>query len=76
MDSFFKMEAIRGFLNGLRSDGSLADAVKAGNEAADYAVEKWNQSRKKDYTVHRSMGSQDSMLWDYARRFKVRDEAR
>ena len=69
MDPFFKTEAIRGFLRSLRNGGTPEEAVAAGSTDADYAVEKWNKSRGRDYHTHRSAkGSQDSILWDYARR--------
>lgn len=51
MDSFFRMEAIRGCQSALRSGASLQEAIKAGQKESRAAVKIWNARR--EYQVHR-----------------------
>lgn len=51
MDSFFKMEAIRGVVSALRNTCSVSVAIKKGKQQSTFAVSKWNSQR--GYQVHR-----------------------
>ena len=51
MDSFFRMEAIRGTLGGLRRGLSLKKAVEEGKAVSEISVKIWNG--KQGYQVHR-----------------------
>lgn len=68
MDPFFRSEALRAFIHAAAINPCTpADAVQAGNEAANFAVKKWNASRG-DYQVHRALNGEESHLWHIARR--------
>jgi hypothetical protein len=67
MDGLFLGEGIRGFLNGINVGLPPMEAAEAGNGRANYAIEKWNHSRK-DYQVHRALDTIRPRLHDMARR--------
>lgn len=51
MDTFFRMEAIRGCMSALRLGKPLQEAVDDGKKTSEIAVKKWNDRR--EYQVHR-----------------------
>ncbi len=51
MDSFFRLEGLRGIMSALRAGKSLEASLDAGKERSRIAVRKWNESR--EYQVHR-----------------------
>ena len=51
MDSFFRMEAIRGCLSALRSGNSLTKAIEDGKAVSEISVQIWNKRR--EWQVHR-----------------------
>lgn len=60
MDPFFEYEGIRGMLRALRDGMTPSDACAAGNEAANYAIGRWNASR--EWQVHRAKDSERTAL--------------
>lgn len=60
MDSFFRMEAIRGCTSALSKGESIEDAIVAGKEASTDAVRIWNSRR--EYQVRRWDGTSHSWL--------------
>lgn len=46
VDTFFKMEAIRGCLTALRNLKNLSEAVEEGKAVSSIAVQLWNQKRE------------------------------
>lgn len=53
IDLFFKMEGIRVAIVCLRQKKSVLEALEEAQKASRYAVQRWNQQRRKDYQVHR-----------------------
>jgi hypothetical protein len=45
MDPFFRYEALRAFVRSVEGGYTRDEAVAAGNEAANFAIRKWNYSR-------------------------------
>ena len=60
MDTFFKMEAIRGTQNALRNGVSIKEAVKQGKTTSEIAIELWNT--KREWQIHRWKGECHSYL--------------
>lgn len=50
MDTFFRMEAIRGCMGALREGKSLGDAIAEGKAVSEIAVKIWN--KKREWQVH------------------------
>ena len=67
MDPFFRSEALCGFLRALGNRKSVPEAIEAGNVDANFAITKWNQSRK-DYQVHRALNGERTHLEELGRR--------
>ena len=59
MDSFFRLEGIRGIMSALRNGDSLHNAIETGKSRSMEAVQKWNSGR--EYQVHRWVET----AWDY-----------
>jgi len=51
MDCFFRMEGIRGMMQGLRNNKSLVQSLQDGKDASTVAVKAWNG--KREWQVHR-----------------------
>ncbi len=68
MDSFFKMQALRGLQGGLRKGMSLSRSLDLGKEESKRAVEIWNSQR--EYQVHRCEQTAWSYLENFVLRFK------
>ena len=69
MDPFFRCEGLRGLLRGLRDGMTPSDAARAGNDAANYAIGRWNASR--EWQVHRAMDSELNALQYQASRVSL-----
>lgn len=67
MDTFFRMEALRGCIGALRRDKTLAEAVEEGKTVAVIAVQIWN--RRREYQVHRCEDTADDYLDSVVRSF-------
>lgn len=66
MDTFFRMEAIRGCLTALRNGKKLGAAVQEGKDVSSISVQIWNQ--KREYQVHRW----EETTWSYLDRLVVK----
>lgn len=51
MDSFFKMESVRGCLNALRAGETLSESISQGKTVSEIAIKIWNGRR--EWQVHR-----------------------
>lgn len=68
MDCFFRMETIRGFMNGLRAGKTTKESFEDGVAVGEIAVELWN--KKREWQVHRWKGFPRSYLTDVWRKAK------
>lgn len=60
MDPFFEYEGLRAMLRDLHDGGTPLHACVVGNEAANYAIGRWNASR--EWQVHRAKDSERTAL--------------
>lgn len=60
MDTFFRMEALRGMMNALRDGKSLNESVSDGKAVSEIAVKIWNTRR--EWQVHRYIKTAHSYL--------------
>ena len=67
MDSFFKMEAIRGTITSLRAFKTLEESIAFGKSTSSFAVKTWNE--KREYQVHRCEETAYAFLDSVVRRF-------
>lgn len=68
MDPFFRHESLRALIKSAYAGDTPKEQVAKGNEAANFAIKKWNNSRR-DYQVHRALNGEESHLWDIVRRW-------
>lgn len=76
MDSFFRMEAVRGCMTALRLRKSVEDAVLDGYAVSEISVQIWNTRRKKDYQTQRWEKTAHDYLDSLIRLFKQLEEKR
>lgn len=74
MDSFFRMEAIRGCMTALRLSKSVEEAVLDGYAVSEIAVQIWNTRRKKDYQTQRWEKTAHDYLDSLIRLFKLEEK--
>lgn len=60
MDTFFRMESIRGMINALRNNKSLKDSLEDGVAVGVISIQLWNKRR--EWQVHRWEGTARSYL--------------